>query len=65
MDGPIQNVFPNIQNGWPHTLMFFQTYYMDGPVQNYFPNVVRLNGWPHTECFTKCTKWMDPYRMIF
>ena len=44
MDGPIQNVFPNILHGWPHTecfstytkwmapyRMFFHTYYMDGP----------------------------------
>ena len=45
MDGRIQNVFPNILNGWPHTecfslhnkwmaqyRMFFHTYYMDGPI---------------------------------
>ena len=67
MDGPIQNVFPHILNGWPHTecftkhtkwmapyRMFFHTYYMDGPIQNDFPYV--LNGWPHTEWFTKHTK---------
>ena len=35
---------------------------MDGPIQNVFPNV--LNGWPHTECFSKCIKWMAPYRMF-
>ena len=56
MDGPIQNVFPHILNGWPHTecftkhtkwmapyRMFSHMYYMDGPIQNV------LNGWPHTE----------------
>ena len=45
MDGPIQNVLPNILNGWLHTecfslhnkwmapyRMFFHTYYMDGPI---------------------------------
>ena len=44
MDGPIQNVFPHILNGWPHTecftkhtkwmapyRMFFHMYYMGGP----------------------------------
>ena len=49
MDGPIQNVFPHILNGWPHTecftkhtkwmapyRMFFHTYYMVGPIQNVF-----------------------------
>ena len=67
MDGPIQNVFPYVLNGWPHTecfskrtkwmdpyRMFFQMHEMDGPIQNDFPNV--LNGWPHTECFSKRTK---------
>ena len=60
MDGPIQNVLPNILNGWPHTecfakhakwmapyRMIIQMYYMDGPIQYVFPNI--LNGWPHTE----------------
>ena len=59
MDGPIQNVFPYILNGWPHTecftiytkwiaqyRMFFHTYYMGGPIQNVNHNM--LNGWPHT-----------------
>ena len=75
MDGPIQNVFPNVPNGWPLTesfsihknwmapySMFSYTYYMDGPIQYDFPNI--LNGWPHKECFTKHTKWMAPYRMF-
>ena len=61
MDGPIQNVLPNILNGWPHTecfskhakwmapyRMFFHTYYVFGPIQNVSQNM--LNGWPHTEC---------------
>ena len=60
MDGPIQNVLPNILNGWPHTecfsilttwlapyRMFLKTCEMDGPIQNDYPNV--LNGWTHTE----------------
>ena len=67
MNGPIQNVLPNILNGWLHTecfslhnkwmapyRMFYHTYYMDGPIQNDFPYV--LNGWPHTEWVTKHTK---------
>ena len=46
MDGPIQNDYPNVLNGWPHTecftkhtkwmaayRMFYHTYYMDGPIQ--------------------------------
>ena len=49
MDGPIQNVFPNILN--------------DGPIHNVFPNI--LNGWPHTECFSIHITWVAPYRMIF
>ena len=49
MDGPIQNVFPHILNGWPHTecltkhtkwmapyRMFSHMYYMDGNIQNFF-----------------------------
>ena len=60
MDGPIQNVFPNILNRWPHTecfgkhakwmapyRMIIQMYYMDGPIQYVLANM--LNGWPHTE----------------
>ena len=59
--GPIQNMFPNILNGWPHTecfsiritwmapyRMIIHTFYMDGPIQNVFPYV--LHGWPDTEC---------------
>ena len=75
MDGPIQNVFPNVLHGWPDTecfskqtkwmapyRMIIQMYYMDGPIQNIFPNI--LNGWPHTECFSIRITWMAPYRMI-
>ena len=59
MDGPIQNVFPNVLHGWPHTecfsihtkwmapyRMFFHGY-MDAPYRMIFHNV--LNGWTHTE----------------
>ena len=60
MDCPIQNDYPNVLHGWPHTVCFskhpkwmapyrmiIQMYYMDGHIQNVFPNI--LNGWPHTE----------------
>ena len=59
MDGPIQNVFPHILNGWPHTecftkhtkwmapyRMFFHLLH-GWPIQNVNHNM--LNGWPHTE----------------
>ena len=75
MDGPIQNVLPNILNGWTHTecftkhttwmapyRMFLKTCKMDGPIQNVFPHI--LNGLPHSECFSKHAKWMAAYRMI-
>ena len=68
MEGPIQNVLPNILNGWLHTecfslhnkwmapyRMFFHTYYMDGPIQNDFSICTKWMG-PHTEWFTKHTK---------
>ena len=58
MDGPIQNVLPNILNGWPHTECLH-----GWPIQNVNHNM--LNGWPHTECFHKHAKWMAPYRMFF
>ena len=74
MDGPIQNVFPTILNGFHtecfslHTKwmapyrMFYQCIKWMAPYRMIFHI---LNGWPHTECFSTYTKWMAPYRMIF
>ena len=50
MDGPIQNVLPNILNGWPHTECFskhakWMAPYRNAPYRN--------------------AKWMAPYRMFF
>ena len=66
MDGPIQNVFPHILNGWPHTECFTKhTKWMAKwmAIQNVSPYII--NGWPHTECFSIRITWMAPYRMFF
>ena len=49
MDGPIQNDFPYILNGWPHTECFTKHTKWMAPYRM-FSNT--LNGWPHTECFS-------------
>ena len=71
MDGPIQNVFPNILNGWPHTECFTKHTKWMAPYRMFLNakwmapyRMFSQNGWPHTECFSTHTKWMAPYRML-
>ena len=63
MDGPIQNYFPNVLNGWPHTECFTKHTKWMAPYRMFLHNI--LNGWPHTECFSIRITWMAPYRMFF
>ena len=56
MDGPIQNVFPYILHGWPHTECL-----------NGWPPETKHTKWmaPYRMFFHTCTTWIGPYRMFF